>query len=45
MGSEEQSAMAFRSDLDAIIPGVLQTGQLHGNEITKRINGQQDTEG
>jgi PadR family transcriptional regulator PadR len=30
--------MAFRSDLDALILGVLQAGQLHGYEIARRIN-------
>ncbi len=30
--------MAFRSDLDALILGVLQSGRLHGYEIGKRIN-------
>lgn len=35
--------MAFRSDLDALILGVLQAGQLHGYEVTKRINAQNDT--
>lgn len=35
--------MAFRSDLDALILGVLQAGQLHGYEITKRINRQGET--
>jgi PadR family transcriptional regulator PadR len=35
--------MAFRSDLDALVLGVLQTGTLHGYEIAKRINGQGDT--
>jgi|SRR5579862_1930637 len=35
--------MAFRSDLDALILGVLQVGKLHGYEITKRINRQGET--
>ena len=35
--------MAFRSDLDALILGVLQSGRLHGYEITKRINLQGET--
>jgi len=30
--------MAFRSDLDALVLGVLQAGECHGYEITKRIN-------
>jgi len=29
--------MAFRSDLDALILGVLQTAELHGYEISNRI--------
>jgi len=33
----------FRSDLDALVLGVLQSGQLHGYEITKRINAQDDS--
>jgi DNA-binding PadR family transcriptional regulator len=30
--------MAFRTDLDALVLAVLQTGRLHGYEIGKRIN-------
>ena len=30
--------MAFRGDLDALILGVLSVGQMHGYEITQRIN-------
>ena len=30
--------MAFRSDLDALILGVLGRGQMHGYETSKRIN-------
>jgi PadR family transcriptional regulator, regulatory protein PadR len=30
--------MEFRSDLDALVLGVLQDGALHGYEITRRIN-------
>jgi PadR family transcriptional regulator PadR len=30
--------MAFRTDLDALVLGVLQGGVCHGYEITKRIN-------
>jgi PadR family transcriptional regulator PadR len=30
--------MAFRGDLDALILGVLNTSQMHGYEISKRIN-------
>jgi len=33
----------FRSDLDALVLGVLQSGHLHGYEITKRINAQDET--
>ena len=29
--------MAFKSDLEALILGVLQSGELHGYEIAKRI--------
>ena len=30
--------MAFRSDLDALILGVLNRGRMHGYEISRRIN-------
>lgn len=30
--------MAFRGDLDALILGTLTVGQMHGYEISKRIN-------
>jgi DNA-binding PadR family transcriptional regulator len=30
--------MAFRSDIDALVLGVLKSGQLHGYEIVRRIN-------
>ena len=30
--------MAFRTDLDTLVLGVLHTGRLHGYEISKRIN-------
>ena len=32
--------MAFRTDLDAMVLGALQSGGLHGYEISKRINAQ-----
>src|ERR1700722_4385399 len=32
--------MAFRTDHDALVLGVLQLGSMHGYEITKRINQQ-----
>jgi len=35
--------MSFRSDLDALVLGVLQAGKMHGYEITKRINRQGET--
>ena len=33
----------FRSDLDALVLGVLQSGHLHGYEITKRINARDES--
>lgn len=36
--------MAFRGDLDALILGVLTVGQMHGYEISKRINEAGDTD-
>lgn len=33
----------FRSDLDALVLGVLQSGSLHGYEITKRINARDES--
>lgn len=35
--------MAFKSDLDALILGVLQEGERHGYEIAKRIRELSDT--
>lgn len=35
--------MAFRGDLETLILGVLQDGDLHGYEITKRIKRESDS--
>jgi DNA-binding PadR family transcriptional regulator len=35
--------MAFRGELEALILGALQSGPLHGYEITRRISGREDS--
>lgn len=40
---DDSRDMAFKSDLDALILGVLQDGERHGYEIAKRIRELSDT--
>jgi transcriptional regulator len=40
---DDARAMAFKSDLEALILGVLQEGDRHGYEIAKRIRELSDT--